>query len=115
MIISPITKEELKMNVTTTSTRNLRQIRSSSQNKMQRINSIKQLVVRNLVEVSSVPIILKFPFTAAIPDEYTDFKCNVFKKNRKAFETNVETLCKYKGIIEVDTNSFVQCNCTNVW
>jgi len=114
MIISPITKEELKMNVTTISARNLRQIQSSSKNKVQRSEEIKQMVRRTLVDVTSVPIILTFPFTAAIPAEYSDFKCNVLKKNGEEFETDVNTICEFQGIIEVESNSFVKCNCTNV-
>jgi len=105
MIISPITKEELKLKVVQVESRDLRQIHRNNKHRtrMQRRKKIMHNARRQLA-VAAVPIILKFPFKAAIPQEYTDFKCNVLTKNAEKFENNVNDICTFQGIITEGSN-----------
>lgn len=99
MIISPITKERLNVQVVGAISRRLDEL--SSVTKLSR-RMVHYEALRALA-LSSVPIILKFPFKAAIIDEYSDFKCHVLVKNGNDFTVDSQNICKFD---KVDTDTF---------
>lgn len=111
MIISPITKERLEVQVQGSISRRLNELRNN--------DKLNKRVIRyealRALAVSAVPIVLKFPFKAAIIDEQSQFKCNVLNND---FTINTEDICKFE---EIENDTFngttmqvVKCKCSRL-
>lgn len=74
---------------------------------------------KRALALSSVPIIIRLPFKAAIMDEYSNFKCNVVvKDNNNEFSVDTENICKFNKIIlktiDGEESQFVTCKCSQL-
>jgi len=117
MLISPITKERLDVQVVGNISRSLNEWKDLKYNRFNR--QLIESEAKRALALSSVPIIIRLPFKAVILDEYSNFKCNVIlKDSNNEFSVNTENICKFNKIslktFDGEESQFVECKCSQL-